>query len=81
MNWQEKLTNQMALVEPVHYIVNDPDNLCFEPVIADLIEQAGAVLFSDIDPIALRLCFEEWLDSDERSVLLIRVVDEQPSIP
>ncbi|MFL9797366.1 BREX-3 system phosphatase PglZ [Vibrio cyclitrophicus] len=81
MNWQEKLTNQMALTDPVHYIVNDPDNLCFEPAIADLIEQAGVVLFSDTDPIALRLCFEEWLDSDERSALLIRVVDEQPSIP
>lgn len=81
MNWQEKLTSQMALVEPVHYIVNDPDNLCFEPAIADLIEQANAVLFSDTDPIALRLCFEEWIDSDERSALLIRVVDEQPSIP
>lgn len=81
MSWQEKLTNQMALTEPVHYIVNDPDNLCFEPAIADLIEQDGAVLFSDTDPIALRLCFEEWLDSDERSALLIRVVDEKPSIP
>lgn len=81
MNWQEKLTSQMALAEPVHYIVNDPDNLCFEPAIADLIEQTGAVLFSDTDPIALRLCFEEWLDSDERSAILIRVVDEQPSIP
>ncbi|WP_318516284.1 BREX-3 system phosphatase PglZ [Photobacterium leiognathi] len=81
MNWQEKITSQVALAEPVHYIVNDPDNLCFEPAIADLIEQAGAVLFSDTDPIALRLCFEEWLVSDERSALLIRVVDEQPSIP
>lgn len=81
MNWQEKLTSQMALTEPVHYIVNDPDNLCFEPAIADIIEQAGAVLFSDTDPLALRLCFEEWLDSDECSALLIRVVDEQPSIP
>ncbi|CAK3386501.1 BREX-3 system phosphatase PglZ [Vibrio crassostreae] len=81
MNWQEKLTSQMALTEPVHYIVNDPDNLCFEPAIADLIELAGAVLFSDTDPLALRLCFEEWLDSDECNALLIRVVDEQPSIP
>ena len=81
MNWQEKLTSQMALREPVHYIVNDPDNLCFEPTIADLFGEAGIVLFSDTDPIALRLCFEEWVDGDEQCSLVIRVVDDQPCIP
>lgn len=81
MNWQNRLATRLALTESIHYIVYDPDNLCFEPTIADMFEQSGAVFFSEADPMALRLCYEEWLEDDERNALVIRAVDEQLVIP
>lgn len=81
MNWQKRLLAQLALIEPIHYIVHDPDNLCFEPTVLDLFEQAGAVFFSENDPMALRLRYEEWLSDGDRNALIIRVVDGYPAIP
>ncbi|WP_108651331.1 BREX-3 system phosphatase PglZ [Dongshaea marina] len=81
MNWQKRLLEHRVLTESMHYIVHDPDNLCFEPTIADLFEQSGVVFFSETDPMALRLCYEEWLEDGGRSALVIRVVDDQPVIP
>ncbi|OLF35575.1 hypothetical protein BTW00_08550 [Psychrobacter sp. C 20.9] len=81
MNWQKRLLEQLALIEPIHYIIHDPDNLCFEPTILDLFEQAGAVFFSETDPMALRLCYEEWLEHGDRNALIIRVVDGYPAVP
>lgn len=81
MNWQKRLLAQLALIEPIHYIVHDPDNLCFEPTVLDLFEQAGAVFFSENDPMALRLRYEEWLLDGDRNALIIRVVDGYPAIP
>lgn len=81
MKWQKRLLVQLALIEPIHYIIHDPDNLCFEPTILDLFEQAGAVFFSETDPMALRLCYEEWLEDGDRNALIIRVVDGYPAVP
>ena len=81
MKWQKRLLAQLALIEPIHYIIHDPDNLCFEPTILDLFEQAGAVFFSETDPMALRLCYEEWLEDSDRNALIIRVVDGYPAVP
>ena len=81
MNWQQRLLKRIALTESLHYIVNDPDNLCFEPTVADQFEQSGSVFFSENDPMALRLCFEQWRDSEVRRALIIRVVDDHPVIP
>lgn len=81
MKWQKRLLAQLALIEPIHYIIHDPDNLCFEPTILDLFEQAGAVFFSETDPMALRLCYEEWLEHGDRNALIIRVIDGYPAVP
>lgn len=81
MNWQKSLLEQLALTESIHYIIHDPDNLCFEPIVASLFEQAGATFFSETDPMVLRLCYEEWLEDNDRRALIIRVVGGHPNIP
>lgn len=80
MSWQFNLLEQISLTAPVHYIISDPDNLCFEPLIARALEDYGTEIITVEDPIALRLHYEEWFESESRSVLIIRVIDSNSSI-
>ena len=81
MDWQENLVSKIELTERLHYVIQDPDRLCFEPYVTDKLEAAGVTLFTEYDPIALRMCYEEWLESDSITPFIIRLDDGSSSVP
>ena len=59
-SWQQTLLNKITLDEPFCYRIHDPDNLCSEPFIQQVIENSPAVMVNYEDPVALRLSYEQW---------------------
>lgn len=81
MDWQKKLVSKIELTERFVYVVQDPDRLCFEPYIADRLEIAGVTLFTESDPISLRMCYEEWLENSITTPFIIRLDNDAVSVP
>ena len=73
VRWQDRLLNKLVLDSHFCYVINDPDNLCFEPYIAQHFERTGTVIVSEDDPIVLRLIYEQWLEEQETIPLVIRL--------
>lgn len=73
VRWQDRLLNKLVLDSHFCYVINDPDNLCFEPYIAQHFEHTGTVIVSEDDPIVLRLIYEQWLEEQETIPLVIRL--------
>lgn len=76
-NWANDLINKLNLDGAFIYLLDDPDGLCFEPNIATFFNSKKVVLVDDLDPLVLRLSYEQWLKEAVAIPLLIRIVDEQ----
>lgn len=76
MRWQDKLLNRLVFEAHFCYVINDPDNLCFEPYILQKFESNGVLLVSEDDPIILRQAYEEWLEEGNTNTLIIRLSDD-----
>ena len=76
--WQQSLLNKITLEESFCYLVHDPDNLCSEPFIQQAIQSSPATFVSFDDPVAVRLNYEQWLDSQsaQSSGALILIHDK-----
>jgi hypothetical protein len=81
MNWQNNLLKKVVLQSNFCYLVRDPDNLCFEPYIAKYFENTGVELVNETDPVLLRLIYEEWLDVKNKSALIVRLDNDELTIP
>ncbi|HDY85180.1 hypothetical protein LCGC14_0467800 [marine sediment metagenome] len=75
MQWQDRLLNKLALNESLCFVINDPDRICYEPHISNAIKQSKAIIFDDVDPIALHLIYEEWLEKESGGAFLFRYSD------
>ncbi|WP_229626014.1 BREX-3 system phosphatase PglZ [Vibrio parahaemolyticus] len=77
MRWQDTLIGKIDLFGQILYVIQDPDRLCFEPYIADKLAKANVTLFSESDPVALRMSFEEWCENCDGKPLIIRLDDNE----
>ncbi|QFX87348.1 BREX-3 system phosphatase PglZ [Citrobacter sp. S39] len=74
MTWQDDVIHKINLDGAFVYIINDPDGLLYEPVIATSLQEKNAFIFDDDDPLALRLAYETWRSGENKISFLIRLV-------
>ncbi|EPD3813398.1 BREX-3 system phosphatase PglZ [Cronobacter dublinensis] len=76
MAWQDDVLHKVNLDGAFVYIINDPDGLLHEPVIANSLQEKNAFIFDDDDPLALRLSYEVWRSGENKIPFLIRLAAE-----
>ncbi|EOC1555324.1 BREX-3 system phosphatase PglZ [Cronobacter dublinensis] len=76
MAWQDDVLHKVNLDGAFVYIINDPDGLLHEPVIANSLQEKNALIFDDDDPLALRLSYEVWRSGENKIPFLIRLAAE-----
>ncbi|HAU4356908.1 BREX-3 system phosphatase PglZ [Klebsiella grimontii] len=77
MTWQDDVIHKINLDGDFVYIINDPDGLLYEPVIATSLQEKNAFIFDDDDPLALRLAYETWHSGGNKISFLIRMTIER----
>lgn len=77
MTWQDDVIHKVNLDGAFVYIINDPDGLLYEPVIATSLQEKNAFIFDDNDPLALRLAHETWRSGEKKIPFLIRLTVER----
>ncbi|HDT6064054.1 BREX-3 system phosphatase PglZ [Enterobacter kobei] len=77
MTWQDDVLHKVNLDGAFVYIINDPDGLLHEPVIANSLQEKNALIFDDDDPLALRLSYEAWRSGINKIPFLIRLAAER----
>lgn len=77
MAWQDDVLHKVNLDGAFVYIINDPDGLLHEPVIANSLQEKNALIFDDDDPLALRLSYEAWRSNINKIPFLIRLAAER----
>ncbi|WP_168189579.1 BREX-3 system phosphatase PglZ [Limnobaculum zhutongyuii] len=77
MTWQDDVIHKVNLDGSFSYIINDPDGLLYEPVIATSLQEKNALIVDDDDPLALRLAYETWRSSENKTPFLIRLAAER----
>lgn len=76
MTWQDDVINKLNLDGAFVYIINDPDGLLYEPVIATSLQEKNSLIVDDDDPLALRLAYETWRSEEKKIPFLIRLTVE-----
>lgn len=77
MTWQDDVIHKLNLDGAFVYIINDPDGLLYEPVIATLLQEKNSLIVDDDDPLALRLAYETWRSDENKTPFLIRLPAER----
>jgi len=70
-NWQEEIIREISFSEHICYLINDPDSICLVPEISRKIMSSGSIL-ADTDPVALRVQYEIWQNSELDVPFIIR---------
>ena len=73
MSWHCKYLSKLDLLANQVYLINDPEQLCFTPVITKAFDAHEIVIVETDDLLALRLQYENWLEINEQKAFLIRV--------